>query len=106
MYHGPIALECGELSVDFIRRSVRARSVLVPLTHRQWEFVEALAMCSGFAVSRDYLLACLHPRVRARPNIRSIDVVASQVRKKLGAILGCNYVHSVRDLGYALRPPG
>lgn len=105
MYMGPVTMTVGELSLDMLRRRAFIRGSMLPLAPKEWEFIEALALCYGGVVSREYLLVCLNPADAKTPGIRSIDTVACKVRKHIASLLGVNYVHRVWGVGYALHPP-
>ena len=99
-------VEIGELVLDIKPRRAFVNGAKIRLVGKQWEFAEALALSLGGMVTREYLLACLHPDPKNRPGLRSIDMHASKLRKTLAARLeGANYVHSTRDGGYRLQPP-
>ena len=97
-------IEVGRVMIYPKHKRVEVDGVKVKLSSKQWEFVEALALCPRGVVTREYLLACLYPDPKDRPSERSIDMLACYVRRKLRHVLeGANYVHSVASLGYALR---
>lgn len=97
-------LKIGELTLYLKLRRAEVRGVKIKLGSKQWEFLAALAQCTGTLVTREYLLMCLHPDPQERPSARSIDVIASTVRKKLkDALRGANYIHPISSEGYLLR---
>jgi len=99
-------VEVGRLILYIASQKVFVDEKRVRVIGKQWKFLEALALCMGGMVTREYLLAYLHPDPKCRPKMRSIDLQASKLRKKLAAQLGgANYVHSTRGEGYRLHAP-
>ena len=97
-------IEVGKLVLYPRRRRAEAAGIRIKLCGKQWEFLAALGTCAGTLVTRDYLLVCLHPDPQERPSMRSIDMLACTVRKKIGDALGGeNYIHPVPSEGYVLR---
>ena len=80
----------------------------IKLGEKQWIFLYSLGLCAGTLVTRDFLLATLHPDPKERPDPRSIDMIACTVRKKLAAASGGkNYIKAVagHGSGYMLCAP-
>jgi len=92
----------GDLEINYNRRSVFVQGTEVYLAQSEWEFLECLALCPRQLVTREFLLAVLHRYDGKKPPMRSIDTIASRVRKKLRDICGKNLIHPVRGTGYAL----
>lgn len=92
----------GDLQVDYVRRSAHVRGIRVRLAQSEWEFLECLALCPRKLVTRRFLLSVLHRHDGKRPPIRSIDIIACRVRRKLRDACGENLIHHVWGDGYAL----
>lgn len=100
-------IEIGRLVLYPQLRRVEAGGIKVKICGKQWEFLAALGECAGTLVTRKYLLVCLYPDPQGRPDVRSIDMLAHFVRRKLSnALDGANYIHPIPSEGYILRASG
>ncbi|MET9377315.1 response regulator transcription factor [Streptomyces sp. NPDC002992] len=88
----------GDLEVDTARRRVRRAGVLLALTSREFAVLEMLAARSDQAVSRAELLESCWDEM-AEPQSNVLDVLVSQLRRKLGEP---PLIHTVRGVGYRL----
>ncbi|MBW1598321.1 response regulator transcription factor [Streptomyces sp. JJ38] len=97
------ALQCvADLEVDTARRQVRRAGVLLSLTPREFAVAELLASRADQAVSRTELIErCWDEMAEPRSNV--VEVLVSQLRRKLGEP---PLIHTVRGVGYRLAPPG
>lgn len=80
----PPVLRVGDLEIDTARRRVRRGGVLLTLTSREFAVLEVLADRADQAVSRAELVErCWDEMAEHRSNV--LEVLVSQVRRKLGA---------------------
>src|SRR3954447_19682488 len=94
-------IETGDVVVDTSARSVTRRGELVPLTAREYELVEFLAMHRGKLVTRSMIYDHLYDEDDdSLSNL--IDVHVSNVRKKLGRSI----IQTRRGQGYVLGAAG
>ncbi|MEV0449953.1 response regulator transcription factor [Streptomyces sp. NPDC050600] len=92
----------GDLEVDTARRQVRRGGVLLMLTSREFAVLEVLATRADQAVSRTELIESCWDEM-AEPQSNVLEVLVSQLRRKLG---GPALIHTVRGVGYRLAADG
>ncbi|TQF02660.1 response regulator transcription factor [Kitasatospora acidiphila] len=90
------------LEIDTARRQVRRDGVLLVLTAKEYALLEVLAIRADQAVPRAELIEKCWDEM-AEPNSNVVDVLVSQLRRKLGAP---PLVHTVRGVGYRLAADG
>lgn len=95
----PPTLVVGDLRIDTARHEVTRGGVLLRLTPKEFAVLELLAAREGTAVRRTDLIESCWDEM-ADPTSNVVDVVITQLRRKLGepAVL-----HTVRGVGYRLR---
>jgi len=96
----PAVTVVGDIEVDTGRREVRRQGVVLSLTSKEFAVIELLASRSGQAVSREEITAHCWDRL-TEPMSNAVDVVVSQLRKKLG---DPTPIRTVRGAGYILEP--
>ena len=87
----------GEVVLDFPRRVATVASVEVPVTAKEWNILEVLAMSQGRVVSRARLLDEVWGDASASAE-SSLEVLINRIRKKLGS----EVIHTLRGEGYRL----
>ncbi len=99
---GPLVV--GPLTVDPDRREVRIGDASVDLTKREFDLLETLARNAGTVLTRERLLEIVwgydfvvHTNVA--------DVFVGYLRRKLESTGTPRMVHTVRGVGFTLRPP-
>lgn len=98
----PPVHQVGDLEVDTARRQVRRGGVLLTLTSREFAVLEVLATRADQAVSRAELIESCWDEM-AEPQSNVLEVLVSQLRRKLGEPA---LIHTVRGVGYRLATPG
>ncbi|MFD9691381.1 response regulator transcription factor [Kitasatospora sp. NPDC059146] len=98
----PPVQHAGDLEIDMARRQVRRAGVLLVLTGKEFAVLEVLAARADQAVSRAELIEKCWDEM-AEPNSNVVEVLVSQLRRKLGD--PCPIV-TVRGLGYRLATGG
>lgn len=99
------AYSFGEFEVDpQLRRIVRQNGVQVELTGAEFDLLNAFLERPGRLLSRDQLLDLTQGRSRD-PLDRSIDVLVSRLRRKLGESDADPIFKTVRNGGYQLTVP-
>ncbi|MBT2439536.1 response regulator transcription factor [Streptomyces sp. ISL-36] len=89
-----------DLEIDTARRQVRRAGVLLTLTGREFAVLEVLVARADQAVSRAELIeSCWDEMAEPRSNV--LEVLVSQLRRKLG---DPPLVLTVRGVGYRLAP--
>jgi two-component system OmpR family response regulator len=96
-----VALTCGPLVLDDVRRTVTSAGREVDLSPREFSLLEALMRHPGQVLTRDQLLDHAWPfGVAVTPN--SVDAYVAFLRRKLGpAAARC--IETVRGVGFRLR---
>ena len=87
----------GPIALDFGGRTARVDGVEVPLTAREWAVLELLAQRSGRVVARAEILEIVWGEA-SEPVSRSLDVMITRIRRKLGE----GAIRTLRGEGYAL----
>jgi two-component system, OmpR family, response regulator len=87
--------------VDAAAGSVRRAGVAIELTATELRLLDYLAAQRGRVVSKGQILTRVWGYTDYDPNL--VEVHVSALRRKLGEP---RLVHTVRGLGYVLRPPG
>ncbi len=95
---GPSKLAAGDLELDTARREVRRAGVLLSLTAKEYAVLELLLSRQGAAVSREELVEHCWDELTA-PMSNAVDVVVSQLRRKLG---DPPLIATVRAVGYRI----
>jgi DNA-binding response OmpR family regulator len=91
-------LQAGDLELDTARREVRRAGVLLSLTAKEYAVLELLLSRVGQAVSRTELVEHCWDELTA-PMSNAVDVVVSQLRRKLG---DPPVIETVRAIGYRI----
>ncbi|MET8630923.1 response regulator transcription factor [Kitasatospora sp. NPDC004669] len=90
-----------DLEIDTARRQVHRSGVLLVLTRKEFAVLELLATRADQAVPRADLIEKCWDEM-AEPNSNVVEVLVSQLRRKLG---DPPLIHTVRGVGYRLAPP-
>ncbi|MFE2284551.1 response regulator transcription factor [Streptomyces sp. NPDC059443] len=97
----PPVQRIADLEIDTARRQVHRDGVLLLLTRKEFAVLELLAARADQAVPRADLVEKCWDEV-TEPNSNVIEVLVSQLRRKLG---DPPLIHTVRGVGYRLAPP-
>lgn len=96
----PAVVSVGDVEVDTARREVRRAGVVLSLTAKEFAVIELLASRPDQVVSREEITAHCWDRL-TEPMSNAVDVVVSQLRRKLG---DPTPIRTVRGTGYILEP--
>src|SRR3954470_11704117 len=98
-------VRCGDLVVRLDAQRAEIAGQPVPLTVKEYQMLELLALRKGMTVSKDMFLSHFYSG-RDEPGLKIIDVFMCKLRKKLAAVSGgIDYVETVGGRGYLLREP-
>lgn len=89
----------GDIRLDPAAREARMHGRLLSLTSVEFALLEILLRNAGRIVSREELTEAVLGR-KLGPFDRVIDVHVSNIRKKLGASQGAEWIKSIRGSGY------
>ena len=99
-------LVIGPVVIDFVQETARSGSVLLHLTHREYELLKYLSERQGVAVLRDELLREIWGFLDL-PFTRAVDNAIGRLRKKIEPDAHRpRYIHTVHGDGYMLTPEG
>ncbi len=98
----PSVITVGDLEVDSSRREVRQDGVILSLTAKEFSVLELLASQPGTVFSREEITGQCWDRL-TEPMSNAVDVVISQLRRKLGEP---SPIRTVRGAGYSLDQAG
>ena len=100
---GAVPLRVGELTVDPVRRIARRANRDLELTRREFELLLELALHAGIVLSRAQLLERVWGYdFEVDSNV--VDVFVGYLRRKLEAGGEPRILHTVRGVGFVLRP--
>ena len=100
----PSAFRFGDVEVDFVRREVRRRSSVVPMTPLEFRLLQTFIRFRGRALARQRLIDEAWGRGTFVTD-RAVDTQVTSLRKKLEpAPATPTYLHSVRGYGYRFDP--
>ncbi|MFI8280897.1 response regulator transcription factor [Streptomyces sp. NPDC085929] len=94
----PPVYRCSGLEIDTAQRQVRRNGVLLLLTNKEFALLEVLTVRENQAVPRAELIERCWDEM-AEPNSNVVEVLISQLRRKLG---DPPLIRTVRGVGYQL----
>jgi two-component system, cell cycle response regulator CtrA len=98
-------VRCGDLAVNVDAKRAEIADQPVPLTGKEYQMLELLALRKGMTISKDMFLSHLYGGMD-EPELKIIDVFMCKLRKKLAAASGgADYIETVWGRGYMLREP-
>lgn len=101
----PQTLSVGELNMDIARHTVTLSGETVELTGREFSLLQILMENPGIVLSRETLLERVWGYdYMGETNI--VDVYIRYLRTKLDDRFNLKLIHTVRGIGYTLRPEG
>lgn len=101
----PRSVTVGELRLDLARRTASVRDVELPLTGKEYEVLELLALRPGVTLSKDTFLNKLYGGLD-EPEMKIIDVFVCKIRRKIKALSGGDpLIDTVWGRGYVLHHP-
>jgi DNA-binding response OmpR family regulator len=96
-----------DLEMDLVGRSVKRGARRIDLTAKEFELLEYLLRHCGQVVSREMLARDVwKERERHTPLDNVIDVLMVRLRRKVDEGSGTKLLHTVRGMGFVLKPEG
>ena len=95
-------LHIADLVLDLGKHEVKRAGVPIPLTPREFEFLELLLKNSGRVLTRNRLIEAVWGNERDVEN-NTVDVFIRQLRTKLEPPGTSKLIHTIRGIGYTLR---
>jgi DNA-binding response OmpR family regulator len=99
----PTRLSAGDLSLDLLTRKVQRGAQLIELRPREFALLEYLMRNAGRVVSKTSILSHVWG-YNFDPNTNVVDVLVSRLRDRIDKPFAEKLVHTVRGVGYVLRP--
>jgi two-component system OmpR family response regulator len=99
----PTRLSAGDLSLDLLTRKVQRGAQLIELRPREFALLEYLMRNAGRVVSKTSILSHVWG-YNFDPNTNVVDVLVSRLRDRIDKPFADKLVHTVRGVGYVLRP--
>jgi two-component system, OmpR family, response regulator len=100
----PTQLVVGELTLDLLtRRAWREGRALEPLRPREFALLEYLMRNAGRVVSKTMILSHVW-EYTFDPQTNIVDVLVSRLREKIDRRFDKKLLHTVRGVGYVVRP--
>jgi DNA-binding response OmpR family regulator len=96
-------LEVADLRVDTVTREVRRCGTSIDLTAREYRLLEFLLRSAGHVCGRMSILEKVWD-YDFDPGTNLVDVYVRRLREKVDAAFEVKLIHTVRGVGYVLRP--
>ena len=101
--HAQSVITIGDLMLDLDEKMASVGGKRVPLTTKEYQMLELLALRKGTTITKEMFLNHLYGGMD-EPELKIIDVFICKLRKKLAnASQGKNYIETVWGRGYVLR---
>jgi DNA-binding response OmpR family regulator len=100
----PTRLSVADLSLDLLTRQVQRGPDTLDLRPREFALLEYLMRNAGRVVSKTSILSHVWG-YNFDPNTNVVDVLVSRLREKLDRPFPVKLLHTVRGVGYVLKPP-
>jgi two-component system OmpR family response regulator len=99
----PTRLKVGELTLDLLQRDARRGGEKIELQAREFALLEYLMRQAGRVVTKTMILEHVY-EYHFDPQTNIVDVLVHRLRAKVDPEK--NLIHTLRGVGYILRPPG
>ena len=99
----PTTLAIGDLVLDLLSRRVTRAGTSLDLRPREFALLEFLMRNAGRVVSKTMILSHVWD-YNFDPQTNVVDVLVSRLREKIDRPFERNLLHTVRGVGYVLRP--
>jgi len=99
----PNALTVGDLSLDLLSRRVTRGGTPIEVRPREFALLEYLMRNPGHVVSKTMILSHVW-EYSFDPQTNIVDVLVSRLREKIDRPFEKKLLHTVRGVGYVLRP--
>jgi len=104
--HAQALIKTGEFTLNLNGKTVEVKGELIPLTSKEYQMLELLALRKGHTLTKDMFLNHLYGGLH-EPELKIIDVFICKLRKKLASAGdGKHHIETVWGRGYVLRDPG
>ena len=97
-------LRVADLELDLVARRVRRDRVVIELQPREFKLLEFLMRNAGRVMTRTMLLERVW-NFHFDPKTKIVETHISRLRTKLGSNGQPKLIHTIRGVGYVIRPP-
>ena len=97
-------LEVADLQMDVQRRRVIRAGSAIALSPREFDVLQVLMQEPGRVFSRTELCERVWQRDHAY-DTRTVEIFITRLRKKIDSGFGAPLIHTLRAIGYTIRPP-
>jgi len=101
--HRTRIIRVDDLEIDTAQHRVTRAGVEIPLSHWEYELLEALAAHQGKVLTRDAIQERIWMNEEAGYN--TVNVYIGMLRKKIDANHRVKLIHTIHSVGYTLRLP-
>lgn len=100
--HGEDFLYAGDIKIEVKAKKIYVKDVFVETTPKEFELLHFLIRNQGTVLTRDYILDTIWGDYYVG-DVRTIDTIVKQLRKKLG---DASYIRTVYGVGYCFEVEG
>jgi len=101
--HRTRVIRVGDLEIDTAQHRVTRAGAVIPLSHREYDLLEALAAHEGKVLTREAIQERIWMNEEAYSN--TVNVYIGLLRKKIDAHHPVKLIQTVHGVGYTLRLP-
>ena len=96
-------LKVGDLHMDVLHRRVTRAGKIIALSPREFDMLQVLMQEPGRAFSRTELCERVWQRDHEY-DTRTVEIFITRLRKKVDSGFGAPLIHTLRSVGYTIRP--
>jgi two-component system cell cycle response regulator CtrA len=101
--HSNSVISIGTITLNVSSRTVEAHGHRIPLSSKEYQILELLALRCGVTVSKETLISHIYVDGEG-PESYTIGLFMYRLRKKLAAAGAAAHIETVRQHGYLMRP--
>ncbi|MDB5734362.1 MAG: ctrA [Alphaproteobacteria bacterium] len=101
--HSNSVISIGTINLNFCAKTVEAHGHRIPLSGKEYQILELLALRCGVTVSKETLISHIYVDGEG-PESYTIGLFMYRLRKKLAAAGAASHIETVRQQGYLIRP--
>ena len=99
----PTVLEAGDLRMDLLRHEVSRSGERIELPAKEYALLELMLRSTGVVLSKTTILERVY-EYNFDPQTNVVDVLVCRLRNKVDKDYDVKMIHTVRGMGYVLRP--
>ena len=103
--HAQSVIHTDDLCVNLDSKTVEVNGARVPVTGKEYQMLELLALRKGTTLTKEMFLSHLYGGMD-EPEMKIVDVFICKLRKKLASASGGkDYIETIWERGYVMREP-